>query len=64
MVRDSDRAVAIRSGAEGLRSMAAAERDRELAWLMLTVAEDMERYAAEIQESSRGWGRSRASATE
>lgn len=64
MARDSDKAVAFRSNAQSLRAMAATEPDREVALLMLSVAEDMERYAAELEKRLRAWHPSQASASQ
>lgn len=64
MARDSDKAVAFRSGAQSLRTMAATEPDREVALLMLSVAEDMERYAAELGKRFGAWLPPAASASQ
>jgi hypothetical protein len=52
MAWESNKAAGFRSGAQSLRAMAATELDRELALLMLAVAEDIERYVAERLEET------------
>jgi hypothetical protein len=61
MARDGDRATRIRAGAQQLRGLAEAASDRGLAREMLSLAEDMERYAAELEKRLSVWDSSRAS---
>jgi hypothetical protein len=60
MARQSNKATAIRLAARSLRTIAATEPDRELALRMLSVAEDMERHAEELERRFSGSRSSRA----
>jgi len=60
-VTDEDRVHSVLQ-AQSLRSIAAAEPDRDLALAILNVAAQMERIAFEVERQGRTWRRPLASA--